>query len=235
MAAAAIDPRLYVQATSAAQAVMSVTTAGLRVDGKWGSYTQKAYEALSSTERAKVDQMISVIAPGQTAKACREFRAREKASGVPPGTAAVTATFGVVALATFNEAKRRGYVSPGLVVAQAAHESNGGASALSSKYNNYGGLKVGISPNRANGQIRFNTKEGSGATERTENAAFLTFASPGDWIVTELDYLERMTKGKIKQAKTAEEYNNLLRGFGYYTANGAVYLAGLKRHDTFVA
>jgi len=202
--------------TANAQRVLVGAGATIEIDGYWGPKTQAAYDSASITAQAEVRQLFDVL--GKQYPWLRRGPIGSNGGSMAAVSAAIRA-----------ECARRGYASAEFVVAQAAHESAFGRSQLAARYNNFGGLKSGVRPNKANGTIEFNTREGYGSNASVVKAPFLTFASVEDWVVTELDFLERKTKGAIKGARTAREYNELLRAAGYYTGDPKVYLAALER------
>lgn len=223
-----MDARTYLEAVTAAQALMSTSTP-LGVDGKWGSYTQKVYEQIPAALKVRVDALIQAVAPGQSAKSLAAYRQYEKATGLAPAASrSVDASeWPIVKAALLKTAAERGYAAPQLLVAQAAHESNYGRSLLAAKYHNYGGLKAGVAAKRAIGVVNMATEEGFGATRVKTKAGFLAFRSGQDWVLDQLDYLERKTAGAIKSVKTAGEFTDMIRKFGYYTDSKSAYLAGM--------
>lgn len=85
-----MDRSLYTAATKAAQVVMSAERSDLVADGKWGKFTQAAYEGVSGPLQSKVDAAIQAVAPGVTAAQLARFRDKERAAAVLQQTAPYT-------------------------------------------------------------------------------------------------------------------------------------------------
>jgi soluble lytic murein transglycosylase-like protein len=69
-----ISEAVYFRATAAAQSLMALETE-INADGKWGRFTQAAYERLSPELRARVDDAIASLTNGQaTATDLKAFR-----------------------------------------------------------------------------------------------------------------------------------------------------------------
>lgn len=113
-----IDGQSYLIGVSAAQAAMSPFIAGLRVDGKWGGYTQSAYVSLEPAQRKRVDDAIAVAVPNTSAVELATYRATQKISAA---SAAPEAKGDMVALIT-RIANREG-VPPRTAIAIARLES----------------------------------------------------------------------------------------------------------------
>lgn len=75
----AISTSTYAAASAAAQAVMARAGAPLLVDGKWGRYTQSAYDKSPVDVRAQVDLVVRQLTGGPVA-GLAAYRGAEKAT-----------------------------------------------------------------------------------------------------------------------------------------------------------
>lgn len=76
-----ISEAAYVAASAAAQGLMSVTNTSLKVDGKWGSFTQSAYLGQSMERRRQIDALVASLTSGGTVVDLAAHRAAEKMRG----------------------------------------------------------------------------------------------------------------------------------------------------------
>lgn len=77
----AVSQASYVAAVAAAQGVMSFTDPSIKVDGKWGSFTQGAYDKQNSAQRAQIDKLVAAVTNGATVNDLRAFRDAERSQG----------------------------------------------------------------------------------------------------------------------------------------------------------
>jgi hypothetical protein len=75
---AALSKEQYRQASAVAQSVVAIFDSSLSVDGKWGSFSMKAYEGLTQSQRTVVDNALNGVAKGQTVKTLYQFRVDTK-------------------------------------------------------------------------------------------------------------------------------------------------------------
>jgi len=81
----------YRRASSVAQAVVGLFDDSLVVDGKWGSFSMRAYNGLSDSQRTLVDNALNGVSKGTKVKDLFDFRiaSKESASKISVDTAPV--------------------------------------------------------------------------------------------------------------------------------------------------
>jgi len=72
----------YYRAVAAAQIALAAETPDLKPDGKWGSFTESAYQKASPSLRQKVDSIIRVLTEGGTPEDLRAYRRAQKTSAL---------------------------------------------------------------------------------------------------------------------------------------------------------
>lgn len=79
-----LSEQTYYRSTAVAQAIMS-QAADIQIDGKWGRFTQSAYEKLNPNVRQQVDSALRSLVPAVTASDLRTYREaqRPKQQAVP--------------------------------------------------------------------------------------------------------------------------------------------------------
>lgn len=80
--ARAVSQASYVAAVAAAQGVMSFSDPSIKVDGKWGRFTQGAYDKQSPSQKAQIDKLVAAVTNGATVKDLQAYREGEKAQGL---------------------------------------------------------------------------------------------------------------------------------------------------------
>lgn len=117
-----------------------------------------------------------------------------------------------------SEAKARGYKLCSPIIAQAAIESNYGASSLGYKYHNYFGLKCGSSWKGKS--VNLKTKEeytvGSLTTIRDNFRAYDDMVSG---VSGYFDFINTKRYANLKSASTPKEYLELIKKDGYATSS----------------
>lgn len=117
-----------------------------------------------------------------------------------------------------SEAKARGYKLCSPIIAQAAIESNYGASSLGYKYHNYFGMKCGSSWKGKS--VNLKTKEeytvGSLTTIRDNFRAYDDMVSG---VSGYFDFISTKRYANLKAASTPREYLELIKKDGYATSS----------------
>lgn len=79
--ARAVSQASYVAAVAAAQGVMSFSDPSIKVDGKWGRFTQSAYDKQSTAQKMQIDKLIAAVTNGANVGDLRAFRDAERNQG----------------------------------------------------------------------------------------------------------------------------------------------------------
>lgn len=79
--ARAISQASYVAAVAAAQGVMSFSDSSIQVDGKWGRFTQAAYDRQTATNKAQIDRLVASVTNGATVRDLASIRDNERVEG----------------------------------------------------------------------------------------------------------------------------------------------------------
>jgi len=74
------DPEYY-RASALAQIILSKAHPDLKPDGKWGTFTQSAYEKAPEALRLEVDQLLSRLTPSTTVDELRTYRNTQRSKG----------------------------------------------------------------------------------------------------------------------------------------------------------
>lgn len=77
-----ITEGIYYRAVSAAQIALAAEIPDLRPDGKWGNFTESAYQKASPSLRKKVDSIIRVLTDGGTPEDLRAYRRKQKTTAL---------------------------------------------------------------------------------------------------------------------------------------------------------
>jgi len=73
-----LTQRQYTVGSSVAQGVIGAYNSALKIDGKWGSFTQAAYDRLNSDQKASVALAVSNVVPGSSPADYMSFRTQQK-------------------------------------------------------------------------------------------------------------------------------------------------------------
>jgi len=73
-----MDDRSYYRATSIAQMLLAEQVSELAPDGKWGKFTQAAYDRVTPLLRSRVDLMLRTLVPPTSAKELAAFREAQR-------------------------------------------------------------------------------------------------------------------------------------------------------------
>jgi flagellum-specific peptidoglycan hydrolase FlgJ len=108
-------------------------------------------------------------------------------------------------------------IFPEVVLAAAALESRNGESLLTSKFNNFFGIKV--TPNWAGGRVEMKTREVINGKEVFINAFFRIYPSPEDSFKNYVKFISgaRYVKAGVLKAKTPQEQTQAIAAAGYAT------------------
>jgi len=76
-----LSERQFVVGSSVAQGVMHAYNSKIKVDGKWGSFTQNVYDQLSAEGRRAAEIAVAAVIPGSSPADYAKFRANQKLLG----------------------------------------------------------------------------------------------------------------------------------------------------------
>ncbi|ACM91132.1 P5 [Pseudomonas phage phi2954] len=195
-----------------AQAVAALSSPGLKIDGIVGKATRAAVSSMPSSQKAATDKILQSAGIGSLDSLLAE------------PAAATSDTFREVVLAVAREARKRG-LNPAFYVAHIALETGWGRSVPKlpdgrSSYN-YAGLKYAAVKTQVKGKTETNTLEYIKSLPKTVRDSFAVFASAGDfsrvyfWYL--LDSPSAYRYPGLKNAKTAQEFGDILQKGGYAT------------------
>ena len=130
------------------------------------------------------------------------------------------------------EAKKRGYLYPSAIIAQACLESAYGASLLGYKYHNYFGMKCG---SKWGGKsVDLNTKEEYTPGNLTNiTARFRVYNSMEEGVAGYFDFISSSRYENLKTATSPKNYLELIKADGYATSSTYVNntYAVITRHN----
>lgn len=202
---------LLIKATKAAQLVLSSADGSrdIVVDGRWGSYTDGAYNSAPMTTKVVIDSIFGAFnTTTTTVRDLVKVYSRDdpswKATAAISRSSASSLFLNNVLPQIIASARARGYAAPGLPAAQAQLES-GTAGKVSGK-NNYAGLKATSS--QSGSYVR--TTEYVNGQKIATTAKFRNFESITDFVEGYLDYLERKYPG-VKTSTTTSEFSKALK------------------------
>lgn len=131
-----------------------------------------------------------------------------------------------------EEAKARGYKVCSPIIAQACLESNYGVSQLSSRWNNFFGMKCGRSWNGPS--VNLSTKEEYTVGQLTTiRDNFRAYSSMEEGVKGYFDFISTKRYANLKNATTAREYLEFIKADGYATSSSYVNscMSVISRHD----
>lgn len=124
-----MDLATYQKATAAAQQLLQTEVPQLIADGKWGKFTQSAYERVSGALKTQVDALIKTVGAGTTASELAAFRDKQRAQEFKPPQQLRAEFTGTVQQAIAAAAKESG-ISEATLQRFAQIESRGNPNAV---------------------------------------------------------------------------------------------------------
>lgn len=233
MASVPVDLTVLRRAVSAAQAILTESTATMIIDGKAGTFTVQAYRTAPAVLKLSVDRLMAALGVvGSMEQAHKEYSVAKTSSSNTPGSdSSKQQVFDLqVVPAVTREARRRG-LNPVNYITQLSLESGYGKSTPLRENGqptfNYGGIKwdAAKTPEKAFAKTKEQTKSG---VEYSINDSFAVFTSADDFAKQYFNYLfdgpssyryKRGYKGSlgIQEAKTPYEFGTALQIGGYAT------------------